>query len=66
MSFFLCTFAPDLGAMFKPTREEAESSRSQFAMLNDDSISSQNARTSSSSEGKIFIKRDKDVKENEN
>ncbi len=36
--------------MFKLTREEAESSRSQFAMLNDDSISSQNARTSSSSE----------------
>ena len=32
--------------MFKLTREEAESSRSQFAMLNDDSISSQNARTS--------------------
>ena len=28
--------------MFKLTREEAESSRSQFAMLNDDSISSQN------------------------
>ena len=36
--------------MFQFTREEAESSRSQFAMLNDDSISSQNARTSSSSE----------------
>ena len=36
--------------MFKLTREEAESSRSQFAMLNDDSISSQNARTSSTEE----------------
>lgn len=36
--------------MFKLTREEAESSRSQFAMLNDDSISSQNARTSNTSE----------------
>ena len=36
--------------MFQFTREEAESSRSQFAMLNDDSISSQNARTSRSSE----------------
>ena len=36
--------------MFQFTREEAESPRSQFAMLNDDSISSQNARTSRSSE----------------
>lgn len=36
--------------MFKLTREEAESSRSQFAMLNDDSISSQNARASSTEE----------------
>jgi hypothetical protein len=36
--------------MFKLTREEAESSRSQFAMLNDDSISSQNPRTSNTSE----------------
>lgn len=36
--------------MFQLTKEEAESSRSQFAMLNDDSISSQKARTSSSSE----------------
>ena len=37
--------------MFKLTREEAESSRSQIAMLNDDSISSQNARTFSSFDG---------------
>jgi len=36
--------------MFKLTREEAESSRSQIAMLNDDSISSQNAWTSNTSE----------------
>ena len=32
--------------MFQLTREEAESSRSQFATLNEDGISSQNARTS--------------------
>ena len=32
--------------MFQLTREEAESSRSQIATLNEDGISSQNARTS--------------------